>query len=237
MKNQIIIRRLFMIHTKTLIRYITDENHFDKLIQRLKDENQNLAGQWIVIDKNEAQSGTYKNINLYREEKKVVISMSGSPACIAAYAGNIRLLDYLMENGLLDDLPSLDPQEEVGSIFCPEICCTMVTETDNTYSEYCEWFNGLSPISFTLPEGKLDCFKLLMNAGQKCDFRNRANFRLLSLCRNRNFWEYLIDTNLLDRTLLLLAADYAFRYRNTETTDWLINHYNLFQGFTKRSMD
>lgn len=219
-----------MIKNSTMIRYLSDEQYFEKLMNRLEKEDEGLTGMWLTTDKNEALSGTYEKIELNRKDKKIYFSLSGSPVCIAAYAGNTRMVEYFIENDLLEDLPKydyIDDEEGYNAIFHPEINFYMVTETEETFSEYAEHFVNLRPISFTLPGGKLECFKLLTKAGQYCDFRDRNNFKLLSMCKSKEFWEYLISSETLDRSLLLMAADYAYHYRNVETAKWLIKRYGL----------
>lgn len=226
-----------MIRTDTLVRYLTDDQYFGKLMSRLNKNNESLAGQWIIIDSNDAMSGKYTNLDLYRKDSNVVFTISGTPACIAAYAGNTRMVDYLIQNELLNDMPDepYTEDEGLGKLFYPEISCIMMYENKDSNksnypylnNSYMEYFKNISPISFTLPQGNLECFKIMMEAGQICDFKNRENFKLLSFCRNKSFWKFLVDSNILDRSLLLLALDYAFYYRNSEITNWLIRYYSL----------
>ncbi|NLK28998.1 MAG: hypothetical protein GX306_11760 [Clostridiales bacterium] len=226
-----------MIQTKTLIRYITEEEYLTKLISRLEKGGDFITGQWLVLDENDALSQKYSGIELFRKDKKIIFTMYGTPICIAAYAGNVKLVDYLIREGLLEDWPeSYFPESNTftnDDLFEPQICCTMMTETDKTYSEYNERFHNISPISFTLPGGKIECFRLLLEAGEKCDFRNRNNFKLLAFCQNKIFWEYLVDCNFLNQSLLMMAAEYAFHYRNTETALWLLKHFNLLKDFDR----
>lgn len=223
-----------MIKTNRLIQYLSNEEYYDKLITLLEKKEEGLSRQLITIGRNEAVSGSFRGLDLCREEQKIIFSIYGFPLSIAAYAGNDRMVDYLIQAGFADEFTAADSQDDeeyYNDVFSPGLCCTMITENEESYYELNEYFKDISPISYTLPGGKLECFKLLTKAGLHCDFRSRKNFKLLSFCRNRAFWEYLIDSEYLDRSLLLMAADYACYYRNTEIAGWLIKHYKLLQDY------
>jgi len=214
---------------------IADEKNFDKLIRVLEKEGADyLERYWVNYILDDALSRTYKKMELYREDQQIAFSISGPAASVAAFAGNIRLLDYFIQKGFVyDEATDYDAgnKDFYFDSFTPNIIFYWLTETPDTYYLSKEHFFDLPPIAFTLPGGKLECFQLLMETGHKCDFRNMKNFKLLSMCRNKDFWEYLIDSKLLDPCLLLTAADYACHYRNKETASWLIRRYDLLQDY------
>lgn len=220
-----------MLKKETLLKYLTEEEHISKLKAFFEREGEDILGEFIFVMESLNRLRKTNFLNLYRKKEEMYFGINGTPICFAAYAGNIEAVRYLINKGE----PGMN--REVNGFgfegFTSELtvysgyyfCCTILYQTERAYSFESEYFENIDPISFTYPEGRIDCLNLFLEAGHKCDFHNRANLRMLSLCRNRDLWEYLINHDILEPKILIIAAEYATHYRNEHIARWLFGIY------------
>lgn len=219
-----------MLKKETLLKYLTQEEYFSKMKDFFQGEGEDVLGEIIPIMESLNRLRKTNFLNLYRKKEEMYFGISGTPICYAAYAGNIEAVRFLMNkrapgmNGKDFGFGLEGYSNELTACSGYYFCCTILYQSDRSYRFENENFENIDPISFTYPEGRIDCLKLFLEAGHKCDFHNRANLRMLSLCRDRDLWEFLIKHDILDPEILVIAAEYAAHYRN-ELARWLFSTY------------
>lgn len=207
-----------MNEMRTLVRYITEEAYIDKLKTYIEVDKEALMGVNIsVIEKiNRLRKSDY--LGLYRKSEELYMGFVGTPLCLAAYAGNYKAVELLIRDGALD----------IASDDIIEFYINMLYKNGKNYHFEPEKLDELNIISFTFPKGNIDCLKLMLSSGMVCDFRRRDNLKMLALCQDKSLWTYLIEKKILDPYILIIAAEYAYFYRNLQIARWLSYEYERF---------
>lgn len=196
----------------------------------VQEEGDAVLGESISVMESLNRLRKTGYLGLYRKAEEIYFGMSATPICYAAYTGNVDAVRYLLSLGAPKKREGLNSyfeafnNELIGTSQGCLFCCTILYQSDPTYRFENENFEDVDPIGFTFPEGRIDCLRLFLEAGHKIDLRSRSMLRMLSLCRDQSFWEYLLEHRILDPNILVIAAEYAAHYRN-ELAKWLLNTY------------